>query len=179
MDDDEIFRLATRPPGDESDWGLPPEVDGAADPRLQGKVTQFLRLKQQGQHINTSLMQSSSFANPTIYAKLVEFVDIDERATAVPGGGWITRRGLEAEVSRYGPKALQAQQNEMAEAAKRAQEGRRREIAFTSSGSGRERERERDRDRDDRRRERDRRDMGGLHRPRHGWEGGCRERDRR
>jgi hypothetical protein len=109
-------------------------------------------------------------------------VDIDERASAFPGGGWLTRRGLEAEVPRYGPKALQNQQNEMAEAAKRAQEGRRREIAFTSSRGGRDRERERERERDDRRRDRDRRERekAGLHRPRYGWEGGGRrERDRR
>ncbi|BEI99325.1 hypothetical protein CcaverHIS631_0403680 [Cutaneotrichosporon cavernicola] len=137
MSEEDIFCLATRPTGDESEWGLPPEMDpNTADSRLQAKVSQFLRLKQQGQHINTSLMQSSSFANPTIYTKLVEFVDIDERASAFPGGGWITRRGLEGQVSAYGPKALQAQQSAMDAANKRAQEGKRREIAFTSTGRG-------------------------------------------
>ncbi|BEI83769.1 hypothetical protein CcaverHIS002_0403730 [Cutaneotrichosporon cavernicola] len=75
MSEEDIFRLATRPTGDESEWGLPPEMDpNTADSRLQAKVSQFLRLKQQGQHINTSLMQSSSFANPTIYTKLVRSV---------------------------------------------------------------------------------------------------------
>ncbi|GMK58715.1 hypothetical protein CspeluHIS016_0601570 [Cutaneotrichosporon spelunceum] len=179
MSDGEIFRLVTRS-GDESEWRLPPEVDPTtADSRLQAKVSQFLRLKQQGQHINTSLMQSSSFANPTIYTKLVEFVDIDERASAFPGGGWLTRRGLEGQIPTFGPKALQVRQNAMDAANKRAQEGKRREIAFTRSGRG-----ERESDRDERRRGdrdrdrgRDRREKGGVHRPKYGWEGGRRERD--
>jgi hypothetical protein len=34
-------------------------------------VENFLRLKGKGQHINTSLLSSTSFANPHIYAKLV------------------------------------------------------------------------------------------------------------
>ncbi|CED84110.1 Transcriptional regulator [Phaffia rhodozyma] len=49
------------------------------DPILQAKVTQFLNLKAQGTHFNDSLMKSRAFRNPTIYKKLVEFVDVDER----------------------------------------------------------------------------------------------------
>lgn len=126
--------------------------------------------------MNTSLLKSSAFANPTIYAKLVEFVDIDERASAFPRGGWITRRGLEDTRPQYGPKALQRRQDELADAARRAQRDR-RGIEFTSAKTRDRRERD-DRDRGGRdRRERDRRDRdrredrgGGLSRPRQqGW----------
>lgn len=111
-------------------------------------------------------------------------MDLDERATAFPSGGWLTRRGIEAEIPTYGPKALLTQQNAMAEAVRRSQEsGKRREISFTSSRThGREgrdsrdsrdsRDRERDRDHR-RRREGEDRDRGGLHlhRPKSAWSG--------
>jgi hypothetical protein len=97
-------------------------------------------------------------------------VSIDETATAFPSGGWMTRRGLSAEIPLYGPSALQAQQKAKQEAVKRAQEvGKRSAIDFKAgkyrddagSGSGgarrdkdwaagadRERERERSRQAD-------------------------------
>lgn len=134
------------------------------------KVAHFFKLKQQGQHINTSLLKSSSFANPRIYSKLVEFVDIDERASAFPSGGWITRRGLEATRREYGPRALTDAQDRMAEAARRAQKDR-KEISFTGAKTrdhrhGRDR-RDKDRDRERSRRKEER---GGLSRPRqNGW----------
>ena len=96
LSEQQIFRLITRPrdiPG-LVDWGIPSEVDPEqADPALrvsclaiaaflnsgcavadvvQAKVDQFLRLKyEKGQHINSTLLASSTFANPHIYAKLV------------------------------------------------------------------------------------------------------------
>lgn len=36
----------------------------------------------------------------------VEFVDIDERGSAFPGGGWITHRNLESRIPIWGAKAL-------------------------------------------------------------------------
>lgn len=139
----------------------------------QVKVARFLQLKKQGQHVNTSLLRSSSFANPTIYAKLVEFVDIDERASAFPRGGWLTRRGLEDTKKDYGPQVLLRRQDELAEAARRAQRDR-KEISFTGAKTRDRRERERDsrreRDREGRRREDRDRERGGLSRPRQtGW----------
>lgn len=125
---------------------------------------------------------------------LVEFVDLDERATAFPGGGWLTRRNLESEISQYGPKALTAQQTAMADAVRRSQEGsKRREISFTGARTSdrrerddRDHERPRERDRrddrhdrggrdrrDDRRDRRDRRDRDerdGASRPKNGWD---------
>lgn len=99
-------------------------------------------------------------------------MDIDERASAFPNGGWLTRQGLEAQIPTYGPKALLAQQNAMAEAAKQSQAGR-KEIAFTNSKTDRK-----DRDRDRGRRDKER-DRGGLSRPKDGWEGARREPHRR
>ncbi len=101
LTDDEIFRRITRPPDlpGVRDWGIPPETDESCDPALsvglmwsetlrfaqsplaaqtdpsrdaQVKVANFLEMKHsQGMHINTTLLSSTAFANPHIYAKLV------------------------------------------------------------------------------------------------------------
>jgi hypothetical protein len=39
-------------------------------------------------HFNDSLMSNRSFRNPHLYAKLVEFVDINETATNFPKEVW-------------------------------------------------------------------------------------------
>lgn len=39
-------------------------------------------------HFNDSLMMNRSFRNPHLYAKLVEFVDVDEKATNFPHEVW-------------------------------------------------------------------------------------------
>lgn len=125
--------------------------------RYKAKVANFLRLKyDQGEHINTRLQSSSTFANPHIYSKLVrltteatalrrsgvryritdfqvDFVQISEHSSAFPSGGWLTRRHIEAEIPFYGPAALNAQQKAKQEATRRAQEvGKRKEISFQS-----------------------------------------------
>jgi hypothetical protein len=101
----------------------------------------------------------------SLTSRQVEFVSIDETATAFPSGGWITRRGLSAEIPLHGPSALQAQQKAKQEAVKRAQEagkrsaidfkaGKYRDDAGSGSGSGGRREKDwatgadRDRERD-------------------------------
>lgn len=57
--------------------------------REQAKVLQFHRLKrEQSRHFNDSLMKSKAFRNPHIYAKLVEFVDINETSTNFPKDIW-------------------------------------------------------------------------------------------
>jgi hypothetical protein len=58
---------------------------------LQAKLAQFHVLKrdsEQPKHFNDSLMSNRSFRNPHLYAKLVEFVDVDERATNFPKEIW-------------------------------------------------------------------------------------------
>ena len=138
---------------------------------LQGKVSSYLRLKyDHGQHINTSLLSSSSFANPHIYSQLVSFVDLSERSTAFPSSdsssgtsgrngsdvsnGWLTRQGLEDQLDKYGPKVLAEEQKRKQEAVKRAQEvGKRSTIDFAPPRRDRRKD---ERRRDDRYRRRDR-----------------------
>ncbi len=57
----------------------------------QAKITTFLKLKRDPQnprHFNDSLMANRAFRNPHLYAKLVEFVDVDERTTNFPKDMW-------------------------------------------------------------------------------------------
>jgi hypothetical protein len=57
----------------------------------QAKLAQFHTLKKdshQPKHFNDSLMSNRSFRNPHLYAKLVEFVDVDERTTNFPKDIW-------------------------------------------------------------------------------------------
>ncbi|OCF44442.1 hypothetical protein I317_01702 [Kwoniella heveanensis CBS 569] len=157
-------------------WGIPPAVNPElASEALKTKVDHFLRLKyERGEHINTRLLSSSAFANPHIYSKLVEFVSIDERATAFPTSGWLTRRNLTSPLllAKYSPRAMSEAQKRKAELAKLAQAaGARKEIGFTkgkysddkpksrATESGWDKDKERDRGghrKSDRERKRDR-----------------------
>lgn len=92
---DELSRIRAllRPPpipGVE-DWGIPPECDESGDPAIATKLAQFHALKRDPdnpKHFNDSLMSNKSFRNPHLYAKLVEFVDVDERTTNFPKDIW-------------------------------------------------------------------------------------------
>ncbi|RUP47450.1 HCNGP-like protein-domain-containing protein [Jimgerdemannia flammicorona] len=66
------------------DWGLPPEPEGECDPEVEAKVAQFHALRATGTQFNTHLLRSKAFRNPHIYAKLVEFVDLDEVGSNFP-----------------------------------------------------------------------------------------------
>ncbi|WWD20950.1 hypothetical protein CI109_105428 [Kwoniella shandongensis] len=160
LSEDETLQMMIRPSpiNGVEDWGIPPEVDpNEASPQLKAKVENFLRLKyERGEHINTRLLSSSSFANPHIYSKLVEFVSIDERATAFPSSGWLTRRNLESLLPTYGPSALSSAQKAKEEAVRASQAiGTRKEIGFAPAKhkerDEKRRERERERGRDDKR----------------------------
>ena len=89
------------------DWGIPPEQEGVCDTVIevrplrdccvtfthltQGKLAQFHALKRDAsspKHFNDSLMSNRSFRNPHLYAKMVEFVDVDERSTNFPSDVW-------------------------------------------------------------------------------------------
>ncbi|KAF8634229.1 hypothetical protein AX15_000993 [Amanita polypyramis BW_CC] len=92
---DEISRIRRllRPPPipDVEDWGIPPESQQPCDPAIATKLSHFHELKkdvENPKHFNDSLMSNRSFRNPHLYAKLVEFVDIDERATNFPRDVW-------------------------------------------------------------------------------------------
>lgn len=130
------------------------------------------------------LQTSEHYDQAVVEAELitqVEFVDIDERATAFPSGGWTTRRDIEDLIPDYGPQALSATQKAKQEAVKRSQEvGKRSNISFAPGrrrdgddrGGPKKRSRDdeaRDRDRDryrpkDRRYEADRRERDGRDR---------------
>ena len=58
---------------------------------LQAKLMNFHALKNdpnEPKHFNDSLMMNRSFRNPHLYAKLVEFVDVDEKGTNFPQDVW-------------------------------------------------------------------------------------------
>jgi len=73
------------------DWGIPPPSTEPCDPAIEAKLAQFNALKRDPhnpKHFNDSLMSNRSFRNPHLYAKLVEFVDVDERTTNFPLDIW-------------------------------------------------------------------------------------------
>ncbi|KAI0300171.1 HCNGP-like protein-domain-containing protein [Multifurca ochricompacta] len=73
------------------DWGISAPSTDPCDPAIEGKLAQFHALKrdpEQPKHFNDSLMSNRSFRNPHLYAKLVEFVDVDERTTNFPTEIW-------------------------------------------------------------------------------------------
>ncbi|KAJ3560571.1 hypothetical protein NP233_g10751 [Leucocoprinus birnbaumii] len=92
-DDIDRIRALLRPPpipGVE-DWGIPSPSNEPCDPAIKTKLAQFSALKHDPhnpKHFNDSLMSNRSFRNPHLYAKLVEFVDVDERATNFPEDIW-------------------------------------------------------------------------------------------
>jgi len=140
------FRALLRPapiPG-VVDWGIPAESEGPGDAAIATKVAQFLALKRDlnnPKHFNDSLMSNKSFRNPHIYAKLVEFVDVDERATNFPKDIW------DANDVRPEWFADRIAEHQKQRSEQQAGVQKRNQIEFTSSGSksrGKERERERD-----------------------------------
>ncbi|ORZ10101.1 HCNGP-like protein-domain-containing protein [Absidia repens] len=64
-------------PGVEN-WGIPPEPQSECDADRLEKIKHFLSLRQSGQRLNDHLQRNKAFRNPRIYAKLVEFVDLNE-----------------------------------------------------------------------------------------------------
>ena len=102
--------LRVRPIPDLEDWGIPPSSGEPCDPVIevrnffhpkqcrhrgfQAKLSQFHILKRDPQnqkHFNDSLMSNRSFRNPHLYAKLVEFVNVDECVTNFPKDIWDPR----------------------------------------------------------------------------------------
>ncbi|KDQ07357.1 hypothetical protein BOTBODRAFT_180785 [Botryobasidium botryosum FD-172 SS1] len=128
-----IRRLLRPPPVDgQVDWGIPPESGDPCSPAIEAKVAQFIDLKRQGKHFNDSLMSSHAFRNPHIYAKLVEFVDVDETATNFPADLW---NPLDTQPEWYADK-IAKQQKEHAEQVSAAQAaGKRSTISFEPSSA--------------------------------------------
>lgn len=95
-------------------------------------MSTFLSLKAQGTHFNDSLMKSRSFRNPTIYKKLVEFVDVDERR-GLAAGIWQWEDG---ERDAWTTDRISDKQKERCERLAASQEaGKRDRIGFTSAAA--------------------------------------------
>lgn len=101
------IEVLLRPPDipNVSDWGIPPESTEPCNPEIevrlqplpepqfgsrsatQAKIKKFLELKNDPtapKHFNDTLMSNRSFRNPHLYAKLVEYLDVDERTSNFP-----------------------------------------------------------------------------------------------
>ncbi|KAI7879906.1 HCNGP-domain-containing protein [Lichtheimia hyalospora FSU 10163] len=59
-------------------WGIPAEPTTECDPDLLETITHFQTLHKSGHRLNEHLQSNKAFRNPRIYAKLVEFIDLDE-----------------------------------------------------------------------------------------------------
>ncbi|KAJ7077722.1 HCNGP-like protein-domain-containing protein [Mycena crocata] len=135
------------------DWGIPPASTEPCDPVIEAKLAQFHALKRgtPPKHFNDSLMANRAFRNPHLYAKLVEFVDVDERATNFPETLWDP---ADLDPSWFADRIAEHQKSRADQQAA-AQAGRRGQIAFTSaskpdlsSSSSKTKERPKDRDRE-------------------------------
>ncbi|KAJ1655583.1 SAP30-binding protein [Dispira simplex] len=116
-------------PGKE-DWGIPPEPAEECDPEVQTKFSQWHELMQQGASFNSQLLHNKKYRNPHIYAKLIEFLDLDETGSNFPTSFFdpkaFTRQAYAEELARQ-----QDQQDR--QRTQRQQQGDRTHIVFSSS----------------------------------------------
>ncbi|EGO03629.1 hypothetical protein SERLA73DRAFT_130025 [Serpula lacrymans var. lacrymans S7.3] len=113
------------------DWGIPSESKTPCDVTIEAKLAQFHALKRDPtnpKHFNDSLMSNRSFHNPHLYAKLVEYVDVNERTTNFPKDTW-DPNDVEPEWFANSIAEVQKARSEKASTS----EGKRSQIDFTSS----------------------------------------------
>ncbi|KAJ7449510.1 HCNGP-domain-containing protein [Mycena latifolia] len=143
------------------DWGIPPATTAPCDPALQTKLATFHDLKRgtPPKHFNDSLMGSRAFRNPHLYAKLVEFVDVDERATNFPPAMWDPTA---VDPAWFADRLAEKQKARAEQQAAGQAPGKRSQIAFTSTSktassktAATSKTRDRDKERDPRDRERE------------------------
>ncbi|KAF7798477.1 hypothetical protein EIP86_009698 [Pleurotus ostreatoroseus] len=148
------IRALLRPPPipGVDDWGIPPPPTGACDPEIEAKLAQFHALKRdpaRPKHFNDSLMANRAFRNPHLYAKLVEFVDVDERATNFPRDVWDP---LDVRGEWHADRIAEHQKARSEQQSAAQVQGKRTHLEFTSakshSSSARPKERERERGRE-------------------------------
>ncbi|KAF9269029.1 hypothetical protein L218DRAFT_916550 [Marasmius fiardii PR-910] len=153
---DEVQRIRTllQPPPipGVSDWGIPPEPGPndcePCDPAIEAKLLQFYHLKHPTavpsatsasdpapvpKHFNDSLMSNRSFRNPHLYAKLVEFVDVDERVSNFPKKLWDPYQIVDGPNGWDAEKIAAYQKLRSEQQAKAQSSGKRSQIDFTSS----------------------------------------------
>ncbi|GAA5797923.1 hypothetical protein HPULCUR_003319 [Helicostylum pulchrum] len=59
-------------------WGIPDEPTTPCDPERAERIAHFLSLRASGHRLNDHLQHNKAFRNPRIYARLVEFADVEE-----------------------------------------------------------------------------------------------------
>ncbi|KAF8609121.1 HCNGP-domain-containing protein [Ceratobasidium sp. AG-I] len=120
-------------PGVEN-FGIPPPSEDTVDSELAAKVAKFLALKKQGTHFNDILMRNKSFNNPHIYAKLVDFVDVDETGTNFPKNMW-DPHDVQPEWYAEELGESTAQKKRSTEVAAAQAPGKRSRLAFSASAA--------------------------------------------
>ncbi|KAH7886968.1 HCNGP-like protein-domain-containing protein [Phlebopus sp. FC_14] len=103
------------------DWGIPAQSTGPCDAAIEHDP-------ENPKHFNDSLMSNRSFRNPHLYAKLVEFVDIDERTTNFPTHIWDPS---DVEPEWYADKIAELQKARSEQAA--TAQSKRSQIDFTAA----------------------------------------------
>ncbi|PPQ77459.1 LOW QUALITY PROTEIN: hypothetical protein CVT26_005845 [Gymnopilus dilepis] len=131
------IRALLRPPpipGVE-DWGIPPETTAKCEPALQTQFTRFGNLKidpMKPMHYNDNLMGNRTFRNPHLYAKLVDWVDVDERSTNFPKDIWDPE---DVKPEWFADQIADAQKERSEKQAAAQAPGKRSHIDFSSSTS--------------------------------------------
>jgi len=144
---DELTRIRAmlRPPpvpGLE-DWGIPAECTDAPDPALVTKLNQFHSLKKDPQnprHFNDTLMSNRSFRNPHLYARMVDFIDVDERTTNFPKEIW-DPDGVQEDW--FADSIAEVQKVRYEQEGRTQSSGKRTQIDFTSSSTSKNRNNDR------------------------------------
>ncbi|KAI7864531.1 HCNGP-like protein-domain-containing protein [Spinellus fusiger] len=113
------------------DWGIPPEPETEVDEKRAGNIAHFLELRTSGHKLNDHLQRNKSFRNPRIYAKLVEFVDLDELGSNFPKDEY-DRHGFPKDAYIDGILRIQAQLSEE----KALAQSSRTTISFVNSTTG-------------------------------------------
>ncbi|KAF5310599.1 hypothetical protein D9619_008247 [Psilocybe cf. subviscida] len=129
------LRATLRPPSSPGaeDWGIPPASSEPCDPALMTKLTQFATMKRDSvnpKHFNDSLMSHRSFRNPHLYTQLVDFVDVDERATNFPKDMWDPN---DVQPDWFADQIADAQKERSEKQAAAQAPGKRSRIDFSSS----------------------------------------------
>lgn len=135
-EDNELAQIRTllQPPpipGAEN-FGIPPPSEDPVDSELAAKVSKFLALKKQGTHFNDILMRNKSFNNPHIYAKLVDFVEVDETGSNFPKNMWDPH---DVQPEWYAEELAAAQKKRSAEVSASQAPGKRSRITFSASAA--------------------------------------------
>ncbi|KAG9025604.1 hypothetical protein FRB95_009967 [Tulasnella sp. JGI-2019a] len=130
------IRQLLRPPPIKGveEWGIPAEPEGVTcDPTLEAKVVQFHKLKHQqpARHFNDTLMRSKAFRNPHIYAKLVDFVEVDETGTNFPKDIWDP---FDVQDDWYADRIAEKQKERSEKLTASQAAGKRTAISFESKG---------------------------------------------